>query len=266
MELIKQCATGIGVCQSSRWASLLSGSAMMVFGLKRRSLGGYALAALGCDLVTRGVTGRSWMFGTLPRAVRSKPGASASLEYKGSIRVDQTITINKSPEILYAFWRNLENLPRFMDHIKSVERLDEQRSHWVVKGPAGFNVEWDAEIINDIPNQLIAWRSLPGADVDNSGSVHFEKVEGRGTTVKVVLRYDPPAGTLGGAFARWLGEDPSEQVLEDLRRFQQLVEHGAGPAAAGAPREGAAGGEDADAGRRPARVHSFTDGRRENVG
>jgi uncharacterized membrane protein len=110
-----------------------------------------------------------------------------------------------------------------MDHLESVTILDENRSHWVAKGPAGTKVEWDATIHNEIENELIAWRSLPGADVDNAGSVHFT-LSGNGTEVRVVLSYDPPAGKVGAAVAKLLGEEPSQQVEEDLRRFKQVIE------------------------------------------
>jgi uncharacterized membrane protein len=85
-------------------------------------------------------------------------------------------------------------------------------------------VEWDAEIHNEIPNELIAWRSLAGSEVDNAGSVHFMPTANGDTEVRVVLRYDPPAGKLGATVARLLGEDPSHQVSEDLRRLKQVVE------------------------------------------
>jgi uncharacterized membrane protein len=110
-----------------------------------------------------------------------------------------------------------------MDHLESVTMLDENRSQWVAKGPAGTKVEWDATIHNEIENELIAWRSLPGADVDNAGSVHFT-LSGNGTEVRVVLSYDPPAGKVGAAVAKLLGEEPSQQVEEDLRRFKQVIE------------------------------------------
>jgi len=138
------------------------------------------------------------------------------------------VTINSTPEKLYTFWRNFENLPRFMNHLKSVKVIDDTRSHWVAKGPARAKAEWDAEIINEIPNELIGWRSVDGSRVDNAGSVHFKKrgTGRRGTEVKVVLRYDPPAGGIGAAIAKLFGEDPAHQVQEDLRRLKELIEIG----------------------------------------
>jgi uncharacterized membrane protein len=125
---------------------------------------------------------------------------------------------------VYQFWRNFENLPRFMDHLESVTVLDENRSHWVAKAPAGTRVEWDAVIHNEIQNELIAWRSLPKADVNNAGSVHFNSAGDGATEVRVVLSYQPPAGKLGAVVAKLLGEEPSTQVDDDLRRFKQVME------------------------------------------
>jgi uncharacterized membrane protein len=142
------------------------------------------------------------------------------------VRVDERIVLNRPRSEVYRFWRDLENLPRFMDHLEAVTVLDEERSHWVAKGPAGSRVEWDAVIHNEIPNELIAWRSLEGSEVDNAGSVHFSPTETGDTEVRVVLRYDPPAGRLGAAVARLFGEDPSRQVADDLRRLKQVVEAG----------------------------------------
>lgn len=148
----------------------------------------------------------------------------------------QTVTIDKSPEELYRFWRDFENLPRFMKHLRAVRVLDDKRSHWIADAPAGQSVEWDAEIINEAANELIAWRSLPGADIGNAGSVRFEPAPaGRGTEVKVNLEYDPPAGALGMAFAKLLGEEPAHQVADDLRRFKQLMEAGEIPTTEGQP-------------------------------
>jgi uncharacterized membrane protein len=146
-------------------------------------------------------------------------------ELHDSSTIEQCLTIHRSPEELYQFWRNFENLPRFMVHLKSVQCADERRSHWVVKGPMGKELEWDAEIINDEPGRLIAWQSLPNADVVNAGTVRFEPVgDGSSTEVRVLIKYDPPGGKLGAAAARMTSENPNEQVKEDLQRFKKLME------------------------------------------
>jgi uncharacterized membrane protein len=145
----------------------------------------------------------------------------------GAVRVQQSLAINRAPEDLYQFWRDFQNLPRFMYHLESVQDLGDKRSHWVAKGPAGTQVEWDAEIIEDQPNEMIAWRSLAGAQVPNSGSVHFERAPGeRGTLVRVELQYTPPAGVIGAGIAQLFGEEPEQQIKEDLRRFKQVMETG----------------------------------------
>lgn len=142
-----------------------------------------------------------------------------------SLDAKQSVIINQPPERLYRFWRKLENLPRFMNHIKSVTILDQKRSHWVVAAPIGDTVEWDAEIIEDKENETIVWKSLEGADVDNTGSVSFAPAAG-GTEVKVALAYKPPGGALGAAFAAFFGENPQQQLQEDLDRFKLLMETG----------------------------------------
>lgn len=143
-----------------------------------------------------------------------------------AIRV-HTITVNNSPDEVYRFWRDFENLPRFMSHLESVRITGERRSHWVAKAPAGTTVEWDAEITKDVPGQMIAWRSVEGADVENSGVVRFDSAPGgRGTEVRVELIYNPPGGLLGAGVAKLFGEEPGTQIKGDLYRFKQVMETG----------------------------------------
>jgi uncharacterized membrane protein len=147
----------------------------------------------------------------------------------GPLRLQATVTVNKTPDEAYAFWRDLTNLPRFMTHLESVTPAgdDASRSHWVAKAPFGTSVSWDALITSEDPGQRLAWRSLPGSRIDNSGTVHFAAAPGdRGTEVKVVLHYDVPGGRLGRAVARLVGEEPVQQVRDDLRRFKQVLETG----------------------------------------
>ena len=146
---------------------------------------------------------------------------------KGIVRTKRSLTVNKSPEECYAFWRNFENLPQFMRHLESVSVLDERRSHWKAKAPAGATVEWDAETLEDRPNELISWRSTDDADVYNAGSVRFERAPGgRGTEVRVELEYKPPLGKLGSKVAMLFREEPGQQVMDDLRHFKQVMETG----------------------------------------
>ncbi|MFL6570093.1 MAG: SRPBCC family protein [Chthoniobacterales bacterium] len=143
------------------------------------------------------------------------------------IRVEKVVAIDRAPNELYDYWRQFENLPRFMRHLESVRQTGQNRSHWRAKGPAGTSVEWEAEIVDDRPGELISWRSLPGADIDNSGSVRFERAPGgRGTFVRVRMQYDPPGGFFGASIAKLLGEQPNVQVQRDLYRFKQVMETG----------------------------------------
>jgi uncharacterized membrane protein len=144
-----------------------------------------------------------------------------------TMRVKKSITVKRSPDEVYQFWRDFKNLPRFMKHLESVEVRDQRRSHWKAKAPAGANVAWDAEITEDRPNERITWRSLPGADVDNSGTVSFGPAPRRqGTEVTVELEYAPPGGMVGVTLAKLFGEEPEQQVGGDLRRFKQVMETG----------------------------------------
>ena len=154
-------------------------------------------------------------------------GDSRNAEGKSSEKVVKCVTINRPAEEIYNFWRQLENLPKFMNHLIAVTESGEGRSHWVAKGPAGSQVEWDAEIVEETPHQLIAWRSLPGAQVENSGRVTLEPATGmRGTVVRVDLQYRPPGGAVGATIAKLFGEAPEKQIPVDLRRIKQLLETG----------------------------------------
>jgi uncharacterized membrane protein len=145
----------------------------------------------------------------------------------GIVRTRRSITVNRPVAEVYAFWRDFTNLPRFMRHLESVTVLDERRSRWKALAPAGRHVEWEAEITEETPDRLIAWRSLPGADVPNGGRVEFLPAPGgRGTEVRVTLEYDPPFGKLGSKVAMLWREEPGQQVYDDLRHFKQVLETG----------------------------------------
>ncbi len=138
--------------------------------------------------------------------------------------VDESVIINRPVSEHYRFWRNLENLPRFMSHLESVERITDTLSRWRAKGPAGRVVEWNAEIINEVPDKVIGWKSIEGSDVASAGSVNFDPVGPASTRVRVRLQYSPPGGKLGAAVARVLGSDPATEIRKDLQRFKQMVE------------------------------------------
>jgi uncharacterized membrane protein len=216
----------VNVGQTERWASALAGGALAIYGLTRRTWGGAVLALVGGTLIYRGSTGHCHMYDLLGvNTAGETDNPLVSVPAGKGTKVEKSVTINRSPEEVYRFWRNFENLPRFMNHLESVTTTGEGRSHWVAKAPAGKTVEWDAEIYNEKENELIAWRSLEGADVDNAGSVRFEPApDGRGTIVRVTLKYDPPAGKLGALVAKLFGEEPAQQIEEDLERFKQVME------------------------------------------
>jgi uncharacterized membrane protein len=225
---------GVNVGTGERLASALAGAAVMAFSLRRGRVA-RLLVPLGGHLIVRGITGRCAINRAIGRnSARHAQVASpvASVAGGAGIKVERSVVIERPPDELYAFWRDFENLPRFMDHLDSVTTITPLRSRWTARGPAGARLSWDAEIHNERPNELIAWRSLPGSDVANAGSVHFTPLgDGRSTEVRVVLSYEPPAGRLGSAVAKLFGEEPHQQVQEDLRRFKQVMESGEIPAA-----------------------------------
>jgi uncharacterized membrane protein len=209
---------------TERWASMILGSGLLLFGLGRKRI---AAALAGGALLYRGATGYCGLYSLLAIDSTEEKRDSVSVPHGQGIKVERSIIVDRSPEELYQFWRNPENLPRFMSHVASVRAFGPNRSRWTMKAVAGNAFDWEAEIVNDKPNELIAWRTLEGGDVDHAGSVHFEKLPaGRGTKVRVVMEYRPPAGQIGVAVAKSLGQEP-EQILDtDLRRFKQLVETG----------------------------------------
>jgi len=160
-------------------------------------------------------------------ARNGKNGHHAEEQPLGNLKVSKAITVNRSPDEVYAYWRDFGNLPRFMDNVESVTTTGDGRSHWKVKAPLRGTVEWDAEIVEDRPGEMISWRSVENADVKNAGTVRFKPAPGgRGTEIHVELEYSPPGGPVGAAVAWLFGEEPSQQTREDLRRFKQVMETG----------------------------------------
>lgn len=216
------------------------------------------MTALGADLIIRGATGRCVCYRALGINTARQGKAEPEDYYDNGIQVAQSVTINASPEMLYNFWRDFTNLARIMSHVESVEVIDDLRTHWVVKGPLDSHIEWDAEIINEEPYELIAWRSLPGAEVDNAGSVRFLHAPGgRGTQVRVNIEYIPIAGKIGAAVARLFGREPNQEVREDLRRFKRIMEAGEAPTNEGQP-VGQCAGTDGRLYREERRMHTMT--------
>jgi uncharacterized membrane protein len=220
----------LNVSNNERLFSIGVGALLALTGV-RRALPGMLIMGIGGYLVYRGVTGNckvyeAFNFNTTGseeagqgRAVRSIPGA---------IMMQRSVTINRSPAEVYLFWRNLENLPRFMDHLRSVEVTGERTSHWVAKTPiGGVPLAWDAEITEQRENEFIAWGSLPGSQLMNAGSVRFVPAPGhRGTEVHVTMEYSPPGGPIAAAASRLLNKITSQSMKEDMRRFKEVMEAG----------------------------------------
>ncbi|WP_164100667.1 SRPBCC family protein [Candidatus Laterigemmans baculatus] len=218
------------ISNSERWASTAVGGLLTVFGLLRGKTAGYVAAGAGACLLYRGLTGHCYgyeMLGIDTAEYHPHAGVPA----QQGVRVEEEIKIRRAPEQVFAFWRDVENLPQFMRHLKSVDAIDSRRSHWVAEGPLGVQVQWDAEIFNERSGEMIAWRSLPGGDVQTAGSVHFESSGPDGATiVRVSMKYNPPAGKAGEAVASWLGSGLEQQVCEDLEKLKQVLEASEGTA------------------------------------
>jgi uncharacterized membrane protein len=234
----------INVGNIERWLSTAAGGALAAWALKRRDTpaGGIALGA--AALLYRGATGHCHVYQALGvnhgdsrnvlRIADRNSDTRRQLGGERGIHVDESILVNRPIAEVYRFWRNFENLPRFMEHLDAVAVRDEGVSHWVATGPAGTRVEWDARIINEVENQVIGWQSLAGSRVSTAGSVNFDET-GHGTSVRVHLQYNPPGGRLGAAVAWIFGEEPTQTVREDLRRFKRLLETGEIPTTEGQP-------------------------------
>jgi uncharacterized membrane protein len=230
----------VNVGRTERWLSMLAGTALAAYGLKRRSTPGGTAALAGAALLYRGATGHCNVYQALGvnrangQATARGTGRIADqgsdtrqkLGGRRGIHVEEAVTINRPVAEVYRFWRNFENLPQFMQHLESVSMREAGVSHWVAKAPGGRTVEWD--------DKLIAWQSLEGSTIATAGSVHFDETPG-GTRVRVHLQYSPPGGKLGAAVAWMSGEEPGLQVRDDLRRVKALLEAGEIPTTEGQP-------------------------------
>lgn len=236
------------VGQVERWVSMLAGAALAAYGLKRRDRPGGTAALAAAMLLHRGATGHCNVYQALGinranghatergTGLIADRGSDTRHQLGGGrgVHVEDSVTINRPLAEVFRFWRNFENLPKFMRHLESVSMREEGISHWVARGPAGTTVEWDARIINEVDNKVIGWQSLEGSTISTAGSVNFDETP-HGTRVRVHLQYNPPAGKLGAAVARLFGEEPTVQVREDLRRFKALLETGEIPTTEGQP-------------------------------
>jgi uncharacterized membrane protein len=215
-----------------RLVSAIAGAGLLVEGWRRRSLAGGALAFAGIGLLYRAASGYCAALGAMGIDMRGSQNTNRlgrrKVPSEQASKIRRSIEISRPPNEIYKFWRSFDNLPRIMSHLQSVQVISDRLSHWVVKTMTGLpTVEWDAEIINDVENQRIGWRSLNDADVDHAGSVEFEPTgDGRSTRLTVTMQYAPIAGRLGTAVAKLLGEDPELKIAEDLQRFKESMEAG----------------------------------------
>jgi uncharacterized membrane protein len=227
------------VAKGERIGSVALGAALVGLGVRRRDPIGLVAALFGGYFITRGATGNCLVYRALGVSTGSADavlapwhrddvtGRAATVNARKAIKVERAVTIDRPRDELFAFWRNFENLPRFMEHLVSVRVDTPTRSHWEAKAPGGKTVEWDAEIVNEVPYEIIAWKSVGEPDVANAGAVNFfDAPGGRGTIVRVTLDYEPPAGRLGAMLSHFTAEEPDRQIREDLRKFKQLMETG----------------------------------------
>jgi uncharacterized membrane protein len=225
---LRELACGAGILSSRRpagWAWARAAGDMMDVALLGSALAAGAPRRERVVAATAAVIGAAAadLYGAVQLGGRNRAGGWVHRE----IHMRKAITVNRPAEDVYRFWHDLRNLPRFMHHLESVQITDDRRSHWKAKAPAGMSVEWDAEMVEDRPNERIAWQSVPGSQVENAGSVRFVPAPGgRGTEVHVELRYNPPGGVIGAAIAWLFGESADQQIDDDLRAFKQVLETG----------------------------------------
>lgn len=224
------------VGRAERWASAGVGAGLLLAGLKRGSWGGWLLAAGGAALIYRGASGYCGCYQLLGYDTSETRNPATAVAARQGRKIERSIAINRPPEELYEAIIDSEYLPRLLGHVTSILPLEDGRARWRAKGPLGSELTWDAQVIRDRPNQMISWRSLDGSDVETAGSVHLRPLPvGRGTEVRVSLKYNPPGGKLAAGVADFLGQGLDAEVRDDLRRFKQLMETGELPTTEGQP-------------------------------
>jgi uncharacterized membrane protein len=216
--------------------SILAGAALVAVAVKRRRPFGGA-ATTGVGLLLRGASGYCPVNAAIGRHPhrRRRDDTRAALGGPRGIHLRESVTIARPPAEVFAAWRDPATLARLMSHVERIDTIGDGRTHWVMRGPAGVTLEWDAETIAMVENERIAWRTLPGAAVASAGSVQFRPFGDYGTEVHVTLQYDPPGGKAGAALAWLWGDSPHGQLREDLRRFKAVLETGEVPTATGQP-------------------------------
>lgn len=217
----------VNVHETERVLSVAAGAALCVWALDRPPLSALAGFALGGGLLYRGATGHCGMYQAMGISTneRSASRSPSGVPAQHGERVEVELVIDAPPKQVYESWRHLRNIPSILKHVSSVTELDEKRSRWTLYTPVGVELKWDAEIINDEPNRLIAWESLPGGSMSTAGAVHFDAIaEGKGTRLSVNMKYDPPGGKVGIWVAQALGADLQVQLKRDLKEFKVRME------------------------------------------
>ncbi|MCE9552209.1 MAG: DUF2892 domain-containing protein [Planctomycetes bacterium] len=229
----------VNIASWERLASTVAGAGLVAAGLARRSWSSIGLFALGAGLLHRGLSGHCMVYQALSLDRKHESHPALGVCGGHGAKYEASLYVQRSPEDVYQYWRKLENLPSVMRHLVSVTTSDANRSHWVAQGPLGTEVKWDAEIINERKNELLAWRSLPGSEIDTAGSVAFQPgPDGQGTRMDVSLKYDPPGGKATTALSDFFGAGLRQRMEQDLRRLKQKLEAGEVPTVEGQPRGG----------------------------
>lgn len=223
---------------NERLLSVLGGAALAAFGLDRRGVGGTLIALVGAELIRRGTTGHCLVYDALNVSTATdatahgfhrdlRAGRSATVRASHAVKIEHAVTINRPADELYSFWRNPANLPRVIDSLESVEIRSERVARWRARGPVGTTIEWDAEIVNDVPNEILAWKSTADAPIPNAGSLNFRPArESDATEVRLVVEYEPPGGHVGVWMSKLVQQDPAREVRAALDRFKELAERG----------------------------------------
>lgn len=217
----------VNVGDSERLVSVIAGAALACFGLARRRWAGLLTAGIGAGMIYRGVTGNCQVFRLLgiDSTGWDRAGGPPGVPAQTGVKVERTMVIRRPVAGIFGFWQKLDRLPTVFQHLKSVVVDDKGLSHWVARGPFDTDISWDAVVINQKTNELIAWRSLPHGDIETAGSIHFRPLDNqRGTAVTISMKYNPPAGIVGNAVASWFGTDLERILADDLERFRIVME------------------------------------------
>ncbi|HEX8907519.1 MAG TPA: SRPBCC family protein [Longimicrobiaceae bacterium] len=220
----------VNVGRNERIASVVGGAGLGLLAARQKGIGGALLGLAGAWLIARGASGHCFVYDAMDVDTSDEPSPSrgpiTAAENEPGVSVNASITVNRTPDEAYAAWRDFEQAPRYMDRITRVEILDPTRSRWTATGPMGRSWTWESQVVEDVAGELIAWESLPGAELPNRGWVQFLPAggDGRQTEVRYFVEFDPPGGIIGDAIASVFHDAPKEMIRGDLRRFRQMVE------------------------------------------